>query len=103
MLADLIDFVDENRLGLDSVSTVCLDSDLSMRIRSKSSIELADLAAANMPRDISDADLMQLPNFHSAVNESPLLTEPWTVLLIRAFTKAAIFHLGMAEELQKHD
>lgn len=44
----------------------------------------------------------QLPDFHFAVNESPILTEPWTVLLIRAFTNASVFHMSEMEELRNH-
>lgn len=101
MLADLIDFVDANGLGLDAASAERHDTDMAMRIRRMSSIELADLAAATTPREISGMGLKQLPDFHFAVNESPLLTEPWVVLLIRAFTKASLFHLAEAEKLQK--
>lgn len=101
MLADLIDFVDANGLGLDGASAERHDTDMAMRIRRMSSIELADLAAATTPREISGMGLKQLPDFHFAVNESPLLTEPWAVLLIRAFTKASLFHLAEAEKLQK--
>lgn len=101
MLADLIDFVDENGLGLNSASVERVDTNMAMKIRKTSSIQLADLAAATTPGDISDMGLKQLPDFHFAVNESPLLTEPWVVLLIRAFTKASIFHLAEAEELRK--
>jgi hypothetical protein len=94
MLADLIDFVDDNGLGLGNAERV--DTDMAMTMRRTSSTELADLAVATTPPP--DMLKTQLPDFHFAVNESPLLTEPWTVLLIRAFTKAAIFHLAEAED-----
>ena len=103
MLADLIEFVDKNGLGLDTASTKRLDTDMTITIRRASSIELADLAAATTPPQDMISSCMspkkeQLPNFHFAVNESPLLTEPWTILLIRAFTKASVFHLTEVEE-----
>lgn len=99
MLSDLIDFVYENGFGFNSASVERVD--MATKIRRTSSIELADLAAATTPGDISNMGLKQLPDFHFAVNESPLLTEPWVVLLIRAFTKASIFHLTEAGELRK--
>lgn len=103
MLADLIGFVDENGLGLGTASAKRLDTKLAMTIRKTSSVELADLATATTPpRDIISSCMTlreeQLPDFHFAVNESALLTEPWTILLIRAFTKASVFHLTEAEE-----
>lgn len=88
MLADLIDFVDDNGLGLNSASVERVDTNMGTKIRRTSSIELADLAAATMPGEISDMGLKQLPDFHFAVNESPLLTEPWVVLLHSGFHKS---------------
>lgn len=101
MLADLIDFVDENGLGLSDSRMDRLDAKMTAEIRMTSAIDLANVAAATIPRNMGGMGVKQLPDFHFAVNESPLLTEPWTVLLIRALTKASIFHLGKAEELHK--
>lgn len=103
MLADLIEFVDENQLGLKEPSAERLDAKMAMRIRKSSSTELADLAMASTPQDMSNVNMEQLPDFHFAVNESPLLTEPWTILLIRAFTAASVYHIAVAEELRKDE
>ncbi|RJE24724.1 hypothetical protein PHISCL_02933 [Aspergillus sclerotialis] len=101
MLADLIDFVDENRLGLNGPRMERLDANMTAQIRMTSSIDMANVAAATIPRDTGGMALKQLPDFHFAVNESSLLTEPWTILFIRAFATASIFHLGEAEKLHK--
>ncbi|KAJ5360785.1 hypothetical protein N7517_009976 [Penicillium concentricum] len=101
MLADLIEFVDMNELGCNDAMIERQNTCLVMRIRKESSIDLADLAAVLTPR-LGGMGLNQLPGFHFAVNESPLLTEPWTVLLVRAFSKASIFHLKETEKLQKY-
>ncbi|KAI7972168.1 hypothetical protein EIK77_001734 [Talaromyces pinophilus] len=100
MLANLIDFVDENRLGCDSHREKRLHVDLAARIRRASSIELAQFAAVIIPQAVGTMGSKPLPGAHFAVNESPALTEPWTILLIRAFTKAAVFHMSEMEELQ---
>ncbi|KAJ5519721.1 hypothetical protein N7463_000174 [Penicillium fimorum] len=102
MLADLIEFVDMNRLGCNDPMMERQNTCLVMKIRKESSIDLADLAAVLTPRPLGGMGLNQLPGFHFAVNESPLLTEPWTVLLVRAFSKASIFHLKETEKLQKY-
>lgn len=102
MLADLIEFVDMNRLGCNDAMTERQDTCIVMKIRKESSIDMADLAAVLTPRPLGGMGLNQLPGFHFAVNESPLLTEPWTVLLVRAFSKASIFHLKETEKLQKY-
>lgn len=102
MLAKLIDFVDENRLGCDSHRAKRLQVDLAAKIRGVSSIELAQFAAVITPQAVRTMGSQQLPGLHFAVSESPTLTEPWTILLIRAFTNAAVFHMSEMEELQNH-
>ncbi|RHZ46116.1 putative C6 transcription factor [Aspergillus thermomutatus] len=102
MLANLIDFVDENRLGCDGYRAKRLHVGLAAKIRRASSIELAQFAAVITPQAVGTIGLKQLPDFHFAVSESPALTEPWTILLIRAFTNAAVFHMSEIEELQNH-
>lgn len=101
LLADLIDVVDENRLGSDEGRIARANCNLAARIRRSSAIELSDLAKVTTPQGEDEATLEeQLPSYHFAVNEGTLLTEPWTVLLIRAFAKACIFHLTTAEDLR---
>lgn len=102
MLANLIDFVDENQLGCDGHRAKRLHVDLAARIRRASSTELAQFAAVIIPQTIGTMGSKQLPGCHFAVNESPALTEPWTILLIRAFTNAAVFHIGEMEDLQNN-
>lgn len=104
MFADLLDHVDNNGLGTPESSAARVGANMAKRIRQSSSIELSDLARATTPQDLSDKmPAEQLPEFHFAVNEGTLLTEPWTVLLIRAFTKASLFHLGAADDLRQND
>lgn len=100
MLADLIDFVDDNWLGCDGYRAKRLHVGLVTKIRRTSSIGLAELAAVITPQAFGTVALKQLPAFHFAVNQSPVLTEPWTILLIRAFTNASVFHMNEIEELR---
>ena len=110
MLADLIEFVDEHDLGLEKASAERRGTSMAVRIRKSSATELADLAMVAAPPQAdttttttAGGEQQQLGDYHFAVSESALLTEPWTVLLIRAFTKAAVFHLGEVEELRRHE
>ncbi|KAI0440747.1 hypothetical protein F4803DRAFT_457410 [Xylaria telfairii] len=103
MLADLIEFVDQNGLGTEEASLNRLSVSLATRIRKSSAVELSDLARVTTPEEIGNMPTEQLPGYHFAVNEGSILTEPWTVLLIRAFTKASIFHLGVAEDLRRQE
>ncbi|KAI0532861.1 hypothetical protein GGR58DRAFT_147949 [Xylaria digitata] len=103
MLADLIEFVDQNALGIEDASLERLGVSLAMRIRKSSAIELSDLARVTTPQEAGNIPTEQLPGYHFAVNEGSILTEPWTVLLIRAFTKASIFHLSVAKDLRQQE
>lgn len=103
MFADVIDFVDENHLGVERARAERTATNMALRIRRSSATELADLAVVAAPQDTNACSEEQLQNFHFAVSNSPLLTEPWTILLIRAFTKAAVFHLGEADDMHKHE
>ncbi|KAJ2977993.1 hypothetical protein NUW58_g2105 [Xylaria curta] len=103
MLADLIDLVDHNMLGVEETSQNRLGVGLAAKIRKSSAVELSDLAKVTTPHEIDNIPKEQLPGYHFAVNKGSILTEPWTMLLIRAFTKAAVFHLSAAEELRRQE
>ncbi|KAI0107242.1 hypothetical protein GGR51DRAFT_160455 [Nemania sp. FL0031] len=103
MLADMIEFVDQNKLGSEEASLNRQSLNFAARIRKLSAIELSDLATVTTPQESDNMPTEQLPGYHFAVNEGSILTEPWTVLLIRAFTKASIFHLSVAEDLRLQD
>ncbi|KAL4808163.1 hypothetical protein BDV18DRAFT_134386 [Aspergillus unguis] len=99
MLADLLEFVDGNCLGTEDAIETRKTSRVASRIREHSVDELADLARVATP-ETADADIArpQMPDFHHAVNEGTLLTEPWTIILIRAFSKACVVLFDQAEE-----
>lgn len=93
--------MDENEFGVSPASHSRLSSKMVTRIREASSRELSDLAQVSTPpdEDIGIAVTPQLSHFHHAVNEATILTEPWTMILIRAFSKAAVLLLSEANEL----
>ncbi|KAI0204253.1 hypothetical protein F4808DRAFT_415264 [Astrocystis sublimbata] len=103
MLADLIEYVDDNGLGTEEASRNRLSVGLATKVRKSSAVELAELARVTTPDEVNNMPTEQLPGFHFAVNEGSILTEPWTVLLIRAFTRASVFHLGVAEDLRRQE
>lgn len=101
MLADLLEFVDENVFGRDNVACDRITSQMAKTYRKQSASELADLArVATPPARDATLGVPQMPDFHHAVNQGTLLTEPWTMILIRAFTKACVIFLGEAETLR---
>ncbi|KAI0903260.1 hypothetical protein F4823DRAFT_619294 [Ustulina deusta] len=110
ILADLLEWVDEAGLGDCRASQVRFASETVENIRRASADELADLARVVTPSDWTQGMALptpltpQLPGFHSAVNQGTMLTEPWDIILIRAFSKAFIWHFGKVQlENQNRD
>lgn len=100
MFADLLEFVDENTLGTQDGGASRIHSQIARKIKKHSASELSDLAKVATPPPKEDNNLgepPQLPSFHEAVNEGSLLTEPWTMIPIRAFTKACVIFLREAD------
>ncbi|KAH9997686.1 hypothetical protein F4779DRAFT_606407 [Xylariaceae sp. FL0662B] len=107
ILADLIESVDNNGLGNHEERQERLGATTVNTIRRASAGELADLARITTPPDSGGKQMgnpasPQLPDFHSAVNQGAILTEPWTMILIRAFSKAFIWRLGSVEIWQRN-
>jgi len=102
MFADFIDFVDSNGLGSEESSRRRKAENLASKIREASASELADIAFVTTPSE-KDAGGRQLPDLHFAVNQGSLLTEPWTILLVNAFAKAALYHLGVLDGLETQE
>ncbi|KAF5019858.1 hypothetical protein F66182_8137 [Fusarium sp. NRRL 66182] len=107
LLADLIEHIDENQLGITSASQNRKCCKWVMRIRERSAKELSDLAqvATTPEQDMASGSSAapQLSEFHHAINEAMILTEPWTVIVIRAFSKAASYLLSEANDLLQFD
>lgn len=100
MLADLLEFIDENALGMEDVARTRTTGQVAREIRMHSARELSALARVGTPPTINGDYLAvpQMSDFHHAVNEGALLTDPWTMILIRAFTKACMVFLGETDE-----
>ncbi|KAI9733617.1 MAG: hypothetical protein M1834_003219 [Cirrosporium novae-zelandiae] len=86
LLADIIETIDEEMLGLESQRNIRGSSSLVPTLRKKHAYAMADLGKCSCPRH--DSSFPQAPEFHFALNKGALLTEPWTVVLIRSFGKA---------------
>ncbi|XPS70042.1 hypothetical protein M3J07_002279 [Ascochyta lentis] len=88
LLADLIEIVDDSELGSDIEQIQRASTDFVGYFRKSNCKALSDLARCACPRE--DASFAQSRDFHFAVNQGALLTEPWTAVLIRAFAKAGV-------------
>lgn len=100
MLADLIEFIDQNNMGLKQASCVRITNNLPALIRKASADELSDIALVTTPTQ-HGSDNRQLPEYHFAISQGSLLAEPWTALLVNAFAKAALYHLEVVDEICK--
>ncbi|KAJ4008798.1 hypothetical protein NW752_009923 [Fusarium irregulare] len=99
MLADLVEYVDENELGEANASHGRLSSKMAAKIRESSAKELSELAKVSTPdHNLTSLTAPQMSHFHHAVSEATILTEPWTILLIRAFAKAAMIFIQEAKD-----
>ncbi|KAJ5534353.1 hypothetical protein N7527_000607 [Penicillium freii] len=100
MLADLLEFIDDNSLGAEGATHIRTTSQLARRMRMHSARGLSHLSRVGTPSTTNNNNLgmPQMSDFHHAVNEGTVLTEPWTIILIRAFTKACMVFLGDADK-----
>ncbi|KAI3584687.1 hypothetical protein IWW34DRAFT_259513 [Fusarium oxysporum f. sp. albedinis] len=103
LLADLIELVDENKLGLDYSTQVRQAANVVVSLRRDSAAILSDLARVSTRPRAGDVPGTGISDLHFAVVEGSILTEPWTMILIRAFTKAAILLLTEVEENVRHE
>lgn len=101
MLAELIDEIDGRDLGTSFSAQYRISMKTAEAIRDTSVRDLSDLARISTIRKNDQTTYVgttQQLKFHHAVNDCVILTEPWTIILIRAFTKASTILLGEVEQ-----
>lgn len=87
ILADLIERLDEANMTLPANRTTRQTTEFCTALRFRSVYAVADLGRCSRYGS-EDLSFSQSPDFHHAVNKAALLTEPWTVVLVRAFAHA---------------
>ncbi|KAF2728807.1 hypothetical protein EJ04DRAFT_581094 [Polyplosphaeria fusca] len=91
LLADLIEIIDASGLSLPHLRSDRETSRFVSAFRLRNCRALSDLARCAVPRD--EGSFQRSREFHFAVNQGALLTEPWTAVLIRAMAKAGVILL----------
>ena len=91
LLADTLETIDQGRMGRDSRREYREAIDLVTTLRRENALMVSGIAQCSL--SALDLPSAKLHDFHDSVNEVALLTEPWTSVLIRCFTKAACFLL----------
>lgn len=84
IFADLIETLEHTGMKMQCNEKTTNTTELTVSIRERAVVQISDLGyhARHSPEPLAFA---QSSDFHHAVNEAALLTEPWTVVLIRAF------------------
>ncbi|KAH0421512.1 C6 transcription factor [Colletotrichum camelliae] len=93
ILADTISMMDEQGMSMSPRARQRAETNMVDNLRRSSTRMVSDLARASTPRD---DDLGKLPEYHHAAKEGALLTEPWTMVLMRSFTMAGLSLLDEA-------
>ncbi|KAH7344283.1 hypothetical protein BKA66DRAFT_543748 [Pyrenochaeta sp. MPI-SDFR-AT-0127] len=88
LLADVIETIDECGLGTYENRQNRAFYTLTSSFRQANARALSDMAKTTCPPPRDRNSFSQSTEFHFAVNQAALLTEPWTAVLIRAFAKA---------------
>ncbi|GAD95025.1 C6 zinc finger domain protein [Paecilomyces variotii No. 5] len=86
ILADTLESIDEARLGSDSQRESRRAMDLFASLRKENAQVVSNLAQCSLQGQGSS--FARCRQFHDSVNDGAFLTEPWTAVLIRSFTKA---------------
>lgn len=95
LLIDLLETVDEEDIGFPDDKRRREKTGTVARLRETSLRELSDLGHMSLPPSETDRPPLSMigdrgyrPDLHHAVSEATILSEPWTMILIRAFSKA---------------
>ncbi|KAF2210176.1 hypothetical protein CERZMDRAFT_45804 [Cercospora zeae-maydis SCOH1-5] len=84
IFADLIETLTRAGMTMPCNTELRQSMNLSASIRQHAVVKISDLGF-HARHTTEPTAFAQSPDFHHAVNEAALLTEPWTVVLIRAF------------------
>jgi hypothetical protein len=93
LLADLIEEIDDKHAGLEIHRATRFLKELVKNLRLHNAFTISDLSRCSCPHP--ESSFSQASEFHSAVNNGALLTEPWTEVLIQSFSKACSVLLDM--------
>jgi hypothetical protein len=91
LLGDLIEIADGSDSGVEAARLRRTSTEFVALFRKQNCQVVSEMAARACPRD--DASFSQSSDFHFALNQGSILTEPWTAVLIRVFAKAGVILL----------
>lgn len=96
LLADTLDSIDQAGIGMDLQRESRRAMDITHTLRRDNAVAVSKLAHCSLQGQ--DPSFAKARMFHDSVNERAFVTEPWTALLIRSFTKAGYNLLNEVDE-----
>ncbi|PVH97510.1 hypothetical protein DM02DRAFT_79987 [Periconia macrospinosa] len=105
LLADLIEVIDDSGLGMASRRRSRQAGNFMAKFRETNCQSLSDMARCACPREGTPSP--PFCHIDSMLEEEALLTEPWAVVLIRAFATAGVYLLEStttgSEDMAPHE
>jgi hypothetical protein len=83
LFADLLEKLDDLNMSVPANRAARQTTDFAQTLRLRAVYVQSDFGRCS--RWTEDLSFAKSPDFHHAVNKAALLTEPWTVVLVRAF------------------
>lgn len=99
LLSDLIEEIDKLEESDERHSAIRRSCNLLFHIRRQSAFEMADIGRVGRVRE--DSTFSTTKDFHPTVNDGALLTEPWTEIMIRSFTRISEQYLTWLGEIDQ--
>lgn len=96
LLADTIESIDNGRLGANSEDRIA--AGFVSRLRTEHALVVSKLCRASLYGQNPSMHL----HFHDSLNEVAFLVEPWTIVLIHSFAKAAYILLEGLDVSDRH-
>ena len=95
LLSDLLSTIDATKLSLPNERTFRQKSNLVATLRRQNALAVADLSLASIH---SASQNESAEDFHFALNQAALLTEPWTVVFVRSLCRAGFALVQIAAD-----
>jgi hypothetical protein len=109
LIIDLIETVDEEDIGFSDGKRTREQAGTVAKLKQTSLRELSDLGHMSLPPTETDRPPLSMigdrgyqPDLHHAVSEATILSEPWTMILIRAFSKAGSTMLKQVDNSRQY-
>ncbi|KAI9836090.1 MAG: hypothetical protein M1819_001704 [Sarea resinae] len=95
LLADIIEAIDDSERGSPMQRSRRMTSNFVTELRQQNAFAVTDLGRSSCPQ--YESSFQRAHEFHFALSQGALLTEPWTDVLLRSFAKAGCVLLELLD------